>query len=216
MNESVAEKLNAVSREHSWTAPNGSQISCKLVDAGKINLPSGKVCIADPYMIDPEEHTISHSFIPGEYPLRLCVASIESKEHNDSRVAAAMLIVNNNEIKYWTPAEYDGVEPEDDLDEDEEDESRGYAVDLAISCFVPPEAFSELADDEDFERLSDDLTKAITVADENDLFSCEIELNGQRMIAFPSGFGDGFYFNWLGLDDDKKPCVLITAFDVLE
>lgn len=216
MNETVAEKLNAISREHSWTASNGSQISCKLVDAGKINLPSGKVCIADPYMIDPEEHTIRHKFDPGEYSIRLCVASITSEDLNDSRVASAMMIVNDNEIKFWTPAEYDGVEPEDDLEEDEEDESRGYGVDLATSCFVSPEALSELAEDEDFERLSDDLTKAITAAEENNKFSCEIQLNGQRMIAFPSGFGDGFYFNWVGIDANKQPCVLITAFDVLE
>lgn len=215
MNEAIAEKLYAISREHSWSSPDGSEITIELVDAGTVNLPDGKVCIADPYMIDPEEHTLLESFRPGEYLIRLSVASIKGESNNDSRVAAAMMMINENEIKFWTPAEYEGVEPEIGLDEDDEDESRGYGVDLATSCFVSPEALLNLTD-EGYEKLSDDLTKAITSAEENQQFSCKIDINGKRMIAFPSGFGDGFYYNWLGLDEDKQPCALITAFDVLE
>ena len=213
--ENIGSYLHTITNPSSWQSPDGSKMSCVITDAGQVNLPSGRVCVADPYMIDPEEHTIKQAFTPGKYPVRLCLASIDNGENSDTRVASAMMVLNENEVVSWTPAQYEGVEPEDDLGEDEEDESRGYGVDHATSCFVSTETLAELSEDEDFEKLSDQLTQAITAADEQNKYSCEVVLNGQNMIAFQSGFGDGFYYNWIGLDSDGQPCMLLTAFDVL-
>jgi len=210
--ENIGSYLYTVTNPSSWQAPDGSKMTCVIKNAGKVNLPSGRVCIADPYMIDPDDHTIQQVFSPGHYPIRLCLASIENGENSDTRVASAMMLLNDNEVVSWTPAQYEGIEPEKDL---EEDESRGYGVDLATSCFVSTEMLAGFTDEEDYEKLSDQLTKAITVADEQNKYSCEVVLNGQNMIAFQSGFGDGFYYNWIGLDSEGQPCMLLTAFDVL-
>ena len=166
-------------------------------------------------MVEAEENTVKQTFSPGKYAIKLCLASIQSPNLIDTRVAAAMMILNENKIKNWVSAQYEGVDPDDHLGEDDEDESRGYGVDMATSCFVSPEAISGTMSDEEIDQLSDNLTQAVTGAEEQGKFACEIELNGQNLIAFKSGFGDGFYYNWIGLDADDEPCMLLTAFNVL-
>ena len=39
---------------------------------------------------------------------------------------------------------------------------------------------------------------------------------GLNVIAFQSGFGDGGYMSYFGLDASGRPLVLLTNFDILD
>lgn len=190
---------------------------CRIEDAGEVSLPSGRLCVGDPYMIDAEEQTIGQELAPGRYRVRLCVAD-DGAGH--VRVAGASLVLTDGVVARWETAVYAGMEPlsSDDLDEFAEDEACGYGVDLASSCFAPVEMIEPLteADDDALEDWNDLLTESIEAAEQDGQLSCEVSAPGGSLIMFPSGWGDGFYYNWWGLNREGERVLLLTAFDVLD
>lgn len=208
--------LDGLTRPGTWRSNDGSAtFDCVIVGAGEIDLPSGRVCIGDPFMIEAEAQTIGRTLTPGRYPVKLCVAQIGP---GNDRVAGAMLVLSDSPVAAWVPALYETEGLDIDEDDDEEDESRGYGVDVATSCFIAHESAAELqdADDDALDRWSDQLGDAIEEAERAGR-SWITDSSGQdRMIAFPSGLGDGFYYNWWGMNADNEPAVLVTAFDLLE
>lgn len=42
------------------------------------------------------------------------------------------------------------------------------------------------------------------------------EASGVNVIGFRSGYGDGAYPSWFGLDASRRPLVLLTDFGILD
>ena len=213
------DKLDGLIRGGSWRVDDGSEFACRIEDAGEVTLASGRVCIGDPYMIDGEEHLIERALEPGRYRVRLCIADDGA---GNVRVAGASLVVGAGEVVSWEPAVYEGMEPldEDEMDEDDdgEDEAYGYGVDLACACIAPVEVIDAMGelDESAQDAWSDLLSESVEAAERDGQMYCEVSASGGSLIMFPSGWGDGFYFNWWGVDADGRAVVLLTAFDVLE
>lgn len=211
------DRLYGLVRGGSWRVDDGTEFACRIEDAGEVTLPSGRVCVGDPYIIDAEEQTIGHVLAPGRYRVRLCIADDGA---GNVRVAGAALVIGEGDVVSWERAAYGGVEPldEDELDEDEEDEAYGYGVDLASSCFAPAEMIEPLseADDDALDDWNDLLTESIEAAEQGGQMYCEVSAPGGSLIMFPSGWGDGFYYNWWGLNENGERVVLLTAFDMLD
>lgn len=211
------DRLFGLVRGGNWRTDEGTEFRCRIVDAGEVTLPSGRVCVGDPFMIDAEEQTIGQELAPGRYRVRLCVADDGA---GNVRVAGAVLVIAEGDVVSWELAAYGGVEPlgEGGLDEDDEDEAYGYGVDLASSCFAPFEVIEPLseADDDALDDWSRLLSDSVEAAEQGGQMSCEVSAPGGSMIMFPSGWGDGFYYNWWGLNRDGERVLLLTAFDVLD
>ncbi len=211
------DKLDGLIQGGNWRVDDGTEFVCRIEDAGEVTLPSGRVCVGDPYMIDAEEQTIGKVLTPGRYRVRVCIADDGA---GNVRVAGASLVLTDGEVVRWEPAVYAGMEPIDldDLDEDEEDDACGYGVDLASSCFAPFEVIDALgdADDDALDAWSELLTESVVAAEQDGQPYCEVSAPGGSFIMFPSGWGDGFYYNWWGLDGEGRAVVLLTAFDVLD
>jgi hypothetical protein len=95
----------------------------------------------------------------------------------------------------------------------------GYGVDAGTGCFMAPEAGALLAqrmDREDayFERMSEEMQK--TYRHTWSWANILPEPMGQLgILAFSSGYGDGVYASYLGLDASGNPVCLVTDFGVV-
>jgi hypothetical protein len=97
----------------------------------------------------------------------------------------------------------------------------GYGVDSGTGSFASPEAVAAVRSEASFkdysEAIYDGMFPSEEAADWN--LSTEVvvdEATGANVIGFSSGFGDGAYPSWFGLDGDGEPIVLLTDFGILE
>jgi hypothetical protein len=106
------------------------------------------------------------------------------------------------------------LRPDQDPAELGDDEFYGYGVDAGTGCFydaAAEEAFPEVQEDEDEGPLWD--------AFENSDWSPGPHLvksasTGHTLVAFTSGWGDGFYPTWIGRSASGEVTCFLTDFFV--
>jgi len=150
--------------------------------AGRLNLPSGRIIAADPSSLDDDEEPFLVTVAAGTYPVTIALATfLDDPGH--SRVCAARLEITDRPAATWELALRDGQDPMD-LGAGE---FYGFGVDAGVACFVDADNAERLSDEwEDLPHLLD--PRFTTVA-------------GGDMVAWSSGWGDGFYPTWIGRDE---------------
>ncbi len=137
---------------------------------------------------------------PGRYPVELILQS----SRGDVRVALSRVRVAEGRPTRWELAVQQGQDPRTLAP----GERFGYGVDAGIGCFADPaglSAYLELRD-----RLA-------VLEDQGPTWSVGVfEQDGGSAVLFSSGYGDGFYSSWWGVDDAGEPLVLVTDFGVLD
>ena len=94
----------------------------------------------------------------------------------------------------------------------------GYGVDSGTGCFASAEA-AEIVSDGDFEAYSDRVSDGLSPSD--GVFNASLDVmvdqaSGVNVIGFSSGYGDGAYPSYFGLDANGEPLVLLTDFGILD
>jgi hypothetical protein len=149
--------------------------------AGPLRLPSGRLVAADPSSLDYGEEPFLVTVAPGDYPVTIAVATfLDDPGH--SRVCATRLEITAEPAVRWELALRDGQDPLD-LGAGE---FFGFGVDAGLACFVDEDNRERLA--EAWESLPDLLNPRYTT------------LDGNEMVAWSSGWGDGAYPTWIGRD----------------
>ena len=95
----------------------------------------------------------------------------------------------------------------------------GYGVDSGTGCFASAEAVAVLVPAISMRTLTRSRTGCSRRRRHRlEAFGRCRRRSGQRanVIGFTSGFGDGGYPSWFGLDADGEPLVLLTDFGILE
>lgn len=183
-------------------------------EAGKINLPTGKIVACDPLIIN-DMQPFKINFPTGEFPI------LVHKEKESNCVAYVEIIFGNDEISEWKLATTEGQNLEDLKGE----EIFGYPVESGMGCFMDVETQQNLNHLEQtlFERKSDDFTGIYEeffhehFFDENgaiDQFAF-LKPNDEKpgtIFAFETGYGEGFYASYIGFGKDNQPLKLITEF----
>ena len=155
--------------------------------AGPLHLPSGRLVAADPSELDYGEEPFTTTVAPGTYPVTISVATFTDDPAHE-RVAAARLEVGDEPTVRWEMALRAGQDPLD-LGRGE---FFGFGVDAGLACFVDEDNRERLVDE--WQRL-DTLRGATTIA-------------GGDLVAWSSGWGDGFYPTWTG----RSSTGAVTAF----
>ena len=194
------------------------------IEIGNLSLPSGQIVAGDPFYVD-DILPFSIQVKPGKYPLSLCIAQIEEDHY---RVALAVIRFSDKLPEKWILAVTEGTE-EEELRELAEDEFLGYPVDAGLSSFqdvVVCQKFNK-AMNEFFEKYPDGNYYNDVLADEFAALSgkhpnsreigdwnIHYPTNNpdENIIMFSSGWGDGMYPCYWGLDKNKQPLALITDF----
>lgn len=185
-----------------------TQRKISLVAMGLLELPTGEIVASDP-LADPDRPAFARKVAPGRYPVALYMFM--------DRPALAMLrLAPGNPVK-WEIA----TTPGQDAATLKDDEIFGYPVDAGTGSFRDTSALAlmderqkreEAAGAKDFNYYDD------VLASEYDEYVMHrpIPENPVNVAVFHSGWGDGFYASYWGLDASDKPLVLMTDFQTLE
>ncbi len=183
-------------------------------EAGKINLPTGKLAACDPLITNDMREFKVH-FPDGEFPV------LVHKEKESNCVAYVEIIFGNEPIAEWKLATTEGQ----NLEDLGEDEVFGYPVESGMGSFMDVETQDCLNHLEKrlFHRKGADFMGIYEeffhehFFDENGAidqfaFLKPDEEKSGNIFAFETGYGEGFYASYIGFGEDNQPIKIITEF----
>ncbi|WP_316569155.1 DUF4241 domain-containing protein [Neobacillus sp. YIM B06451] len=187
------------------------EMFCKKI--GEIELMSGRIVACDPFTgMDDEPFT--KQVTPGKYPVLFSIIRYESK---DERIAFAMIKFSNNKVSAWEMA----LQPGQNINElEDDDEYFGYGVDSGTGCFMDIEtkntflSYENEPQDEDpgyelYLDLEDEFDKAYKATRSWIVTTIKDKAS---IAMFSSGWGDGNYPSFWGMDENGDIVCLITDF----
>lgn len=191
----------------------GDRGRLKTHDTGKIEIATGRLVASDPHLLLAGPLTFARSVPTGEYPT--FAATLTDKDNRPRVVLAGIW------FKLQTPARYElalfeGEDPA--ILEGDEEMRGGVGVDHGMAC---------IADAAPVEQFNAD-----THGDWNEAFNVQLEAilspssvggvgqlgvtNPFPVAVWPSGYGDGMYTPFWGLDASNEICNLVIDFEILE
>jgi hypothetical protein len=178
---------------------------------GELVLPTGAIVACDPEI--PEEYpAFARRVAPGRYPLLVSVAHFA----NDQRVADALLRFSDAPPLRWENA----APPPSTVSHMKPGEEYGYGVDTATGAFLDAAVLKriqeisnagEAAWDAFVEQLGGNYLDTWSWG--NATLDAE---TGANIIGFSSGYGDGFYLSYFGLNAAGNAVCLVTDFNVVD
>lgn len=205
---------------------DGEMDSQELMDihVGDVNLPTGRIIAADPFF-SAEQQPFSRTVEPDKYPVFIYMAEIDKLHH---RIAYAKIKFRPTEASKWILALTDDLTPEE-LKDLGEDEFYGFPVESGLACFLDEETnaqFIEKMDElqerspesnyydealaEEFRNYSGKNTFSRELGDWNDHHPNKDSDN--NIIMFASGWGDGYFPAYWGLDEEGNTIELVIDF----
>jgi len=179
----------------------------KLTEIGQLYLPTGEIVACDPLISTPDWPALMRKVKPGSYPVSLYEAQ--------GRVALAVLRFAPGKPVRWEVAAVSGE------DASMPGEIVGYPVDAGLGSFMDKTAMTLMSAERD--RLGDDenyydAALAAEFAPNGDRFAMHkpVADNPLNIAMFWSGWGDGFYPSFWGLDEVGEPLALMTDFGVIK
>jgi hypothetical protein len=181
--------------------------------AGVLALPTGRVVAADVYVVDAVPFV--RQVQPGRYEVTALHLDLGPL---DDRIAAAMVRFAPGDPVQWEMA----VTPGQDASQLRGNGGIfGYSVDSGTGCFTSAEAVDALGTADPVASTAyARLVETAMFPKPNEIRStAEIAVpgtDGLDVVAFESGFGDGAYASYFGLDARGMPVVLLTSFGILD
>ena len=183
----------------------------KVHALGDLNLPSGRVIACDPYLA-ADGNAFRDAVAPGRYPVSVSIAA----SGNERRVAFAKLEITTAQVRDWRQAKSDTYE----FDDYGTELSLGYGVDSAAGCFmdanVQPLMLGMYEQNPNFHEVIDDAFNAVMTGSWECADFRPDPNSDLNIMIFVSGWGDGFYSSYFGLDEAGDVVCLVTDFRVLE
>ncbi|ANM12575.1 MULTISPECIES: DUF4241 domain-containing protein [unclassified Rhizobium] len=187
--------------------------SIGVIHIGNVELPSGRIVAADP-LAQPDRPALARTVAPGDYPVTLYKAF--------GRIAAAGMRFAEGRPDHWELA----VLPGQDVATLKDGEVFGYPVDAGLGCYMDADTL-DLIGEREAQAQAQKPDADINYYD--DVLAADLDANkgayalhrpvaGKRgnVALFWSGWGDGFYPVFWGLDKDGRALVLLTDFSVVE
>lgn len=188
------------------TTPDGA-VALSALEIGKLGVPSGRIVACDPFICDRTE-AFSRRVPTGKFPVQLAIAKLP----NDERVAFARILFADRPAVRWEMA----LRPGQTLKDLKPGYIHGYGVDTGTGAFMDAATLAPYlaatADEAATMRLVDVLNAAPVGSR-----AWLLRPYGQANVAmFSSGWGDGFYASYFGLDAAGRVVALVTDFGVVE
>jgi len=186
--------------------PDGKTVTVDGYLIGQLSLPSGRIVAADGFIMF-DAKPFSRTVKPGAYPVTVAVAQLGG----DQRIAFAQIRFLDRRISKWEMAVTDGQDPS----KLKEDEIYAYGVDSGTGSFADIGA-QEVLSARDARKLVDDVMKEMKKVYEPTRDWVVVNTPKGSAVLFSSGWGDGGYASYFGLDDNGEPVVLVTDFQVID
>lgn len=168
-------------------------------------LPTGKIVAADGFIMGNQSFT--RRVKPGRYPVTIAIAAFAS----DERIAFAQVRFSDRPVARWEMALVDGQ----DMSTLQPGYFFGYPVDSGTGSFADPEAVELINGASDPEMIFfNEVSAKMDKVYRHTRSWVHIETPKGSAALFSSGFGDGMYPSYFGLDDAEEPVTLLTDFCV--
>jgi hypothetical protein len=183
----------------------GPYVVERVVDAGPLRLPTGRIVACDPGWATPGE-PFTVAVPPGGYPTQIATAGYpgeyEGEPPHIEWVTGARVLISAEPTVAWEPA----LRPGEDARMLREGEFYGFGVDSGMGCFVDAAAAGALAG-ANVAIPDDGRAGGVVVLDDPE--------SGGNLIAYQSGWGDGCYPVWIGRDAGGEVTCLVADMLVL-
>ncbi|MDJ1496157.1 DUF4241 domain-containing protein [Cytophagaceae bacterium DM2B3-1] len=199
----------------------------KLIEVpiGELNLPTGRIIAGDPFFL-AEGKPFVKAVPPGKYPVVLYIREVEPEHY---RIAFAKIKFNTETATQWLLAVSEDMDI-DELQKLEEDDFFGFAVDAGLACFLDEQ--TNVLYQQKINELHTNTEKSYydnILADEFESYSSQNQyssLDGDwnnhfpdpqsdlNVMMFASGWGDGLYPAYWGLNHHKEIVELTIDFMV--
>lgn len=218
--------ISDIDYEFYFNTNKHGDLSLTVLDLGKLNIPTGEIVVCDPLVFLGETSSMAKSISPGKYAVKIAVAA--NSEFGE-RYAFAKLEISPAETVKWELAITRDLESK--VHELKQDEYFGFPVDAGLGCFCDAqtqEYYSKFIDE--FHKNNPDANiyddyfasefkkNAKDQSDPNDIgdwLNFQIPNTRNNVIMFHSGFGDGYYPSYWGLDKSGNITALIVDFQVI-
>lgn len=183
-------------------------------DAGKIDLPTGRIVACDPILTN-DMKAFTTNFPKGEFPVLI------HKERESNCVAYVEVIFSDDHITDWKLA----TTEEQNVKELKAEEIFGYPVESGMGCLMDLETQDDLNHLEEnlFQKKGDDFMGIYEEFFHQHFFDEKgaidqfaiIQPNEKKIgtiFAFETGYGEGFYASYIGFGKDQQPKKIITEF----
>lgn len=166
---------------------------------GELELPTGEIIACDPLITGLGRPAFSRKVRPGRYPVTVLEAQ--------GRVAVAVLRFGPGLPARWELATFTSDRPPVYKSEFFE-----FIVDDAVASFMDKSVLMVMTDPEELDDYLADVACSL------DRFGMDNPIDGNplNVAMFDTGFGDGAYRSFWGLDAAGVPLLLMTDFEVLE
>ncbi|TXT59328.1 MAG: hypothetical protein BAJALOKI1v1_1440007 [Promethearchaeota archaeon] len=191
---------------------------------GKLKIPTGKIVAGDPFLIFHCNH-FEKTISPGEYEVELIFLELPTA---GNRLAIARIVVSEKDAQYWELA----LLKNEDIGELAKGEFIGFVVDSGLACFIDHQFCKEFTTTMDglyrknsnFNYYDDVLAAEFAEnafnkndpRDVGDWTNHKFDSNSiGNVMIFSSGFGDGLYPVYWGIDNEGKITDLLIDFFVI-
>jgi hypothetical protein len=192
-------------------ANNTESFTFSTHEIGLLEITSGAVAASDP-LVNPAIPPFTRAVPKGRFPVRIAVAT---NAGGDERIAFAKVEFSQAAPVRWEMALIEGQDAATLRD----GEFFGYGVDAGTGCFMDPRAGSLL--EAKMDEVEDYYEVIIDAMDNTYKHTRSwVDLRpdpnaAENVICFTSGWGDGSYPSFFGLDGEGRPAVLVTDFLVV-
>ncbi|TYP73269.1 DUF4241 domain-containing protein [Paenibacillus methanolicus] len=188
----------------------------RIVKALDLYIPTGTIVATDP-VVSMERSGFKRQTPIGTFPVYLYF------DHQYDRVACAELRFSEEEVHTWEMA----LLPEQEMKELQDGEAYGYLVDSGYGCFMDADSAKSMIQHEqllekqlghDFISYYDNFLSDLLETKDGNLDYGEIVPDPQKphnVALFSSGWGDGFYVSYFGLNKEGEVVRLVTDFGVI-
>lgn len=177
------------------------------VGLGAVPIPDGRVFACDP-IAPMDRQPFERTLAPGDHEAVAFVARPRNASAVSSWVVATALVVNDRPVVRWEIATRRFEGPYGAAGEGHPPNADGaYGVDSGTGCLMGSAAASMIFRDDDSAQA-----EIMDVFDRGDLADVVTLADGERLAVFQSGWGDGAYVSWWGLDAQGEPAMLVTDF----
>lgn len=196
-----------------------------FLTVGTVDVPSGKVIIADPLCYLAGEHimapVLEREIPKGSYPAEVSIC-----RHNEigMRMCTARLKIKDTKAVRYELAK---SEEESAAFKAKDGVMHGFPVDAGMMCFIDAEGAKSYAKflekwhkenpgknhyDDYFQAFFEESDKKLPAyqREGGDFIEWANPDTGERMVQISSGFGDGFYQSFWGFDEGGELCELIV------
>lgn len=201
--------------------------SLATLSIGSCDLPSGKILVRDPLVYLPlrNERPFFQQVPPGSYETELCVVMAEDEEDCDRYAAARLRFNEKRAVRF-----YEAMIGHENLDEPlEEGDYFGFNVDSGLASICDETIYSiycdwddkwreEHPDDNPYDGYFTDLfAENYRLHPEHqrkdgDWLRWNVPGTTYHIPMFQSGFGDGTYPAYWGVDENGDICQLVLQF----